>query len=191
MSETTIDRNLRPPAGRSTRLRLVHFLYGLAILVWSVITFGWSGLFFGIPILGTWTCIFTSRSRLTAFVRVCYVTVICFLLSAFLPPSLSHPEATRRSICGNNLNQIGLALHNYHDAYGAFPPAMVAAKDGRPMHSWRVLLLPFFEKQPQPKTRTLGDIAWSVLLPPFRNKQSLSDEYDFSDRRTAQTTSSF
>jgi len=49
--------------------------------------------------------------------------------------------------CKNNLKQIGLALHNYHDAYGCFPPAYVADADGRPMHSWRVLILPFMEEQ--------------------------------------------
>jgi hypothetical protein len=41
---------------------------------------------------------------------------------------------------------IGLALYNYHDTYGSFPPAYIADKDGKPMHSWRVLILPFLEK---------------------------------------------
>lgn len=49
--------------------------------------------------------------------------------------------------CSNNLKQIGLALHNYHDVYKSFPPAYVADASGRPMHSWRVLLLPFLEQQ--------------------------------------------
>jgi prepilin-type processing-associated H-X9-DG protein len=53
----------------------------------------------------------------------------------------------KRAKCANNLKQIGLALHSYHAAYGAFPPAYVADNSGRPMHSWRVLLLPFLEKQ--------------------------------------------
>lgn len=38
-----------------------------------------------------------------------------------------------------------MAVANYHDAYGAFPPAYVADADGKPMHSWRVLLLPYVE----------------------------------------------
>ena len=45
----------------------------------------------------------------------------------------------------NNLKQIGLALHNYHDDYGSFPPAYVADEQGKPMHSWRVLLLPYVD----------------------------------------------
>lgn len=36
-------------------------------------------------------------------------------------------------------------MHNYHEMNGAFPPACIADENGRPMHSWRVLLLPFIE----------------------------------------------
>jgi Protein of unknown function (DUF1559) len=51
------------------------------------------------------------------------------------------------AMCANNLKQIGLALHNYHEAYSAFPPAFIADESGRPMHSWRVLILPYLEEQ--------------------------------------------
>jgi prepilin-type processing-associated H-X9-DG protein len=61
--------------------------------------------------------------------------------------SRSRP-VSRRSQCKNNLKQIGLALYNYHDKYGSFPPAYVADENGRPIHSWRVLLLPFLEQVP-------------------------------------------
>ena len=53
----------------------------------------------------------------------------------------------RAGWCRNNLRQIGIALHNYHDTYGSFPPAYVADATGRPMHSWRVLILPFLEEE--------------------------------------------
>ena len=45
------------------------------------------------------------------------------------------------------MKQIVLALQNYHDAYGSFPPAYVTDQNGIPMHSWRVLILPFIEAQ--------------------------------------------
>ena len=45
------------------------------------------------------------------------------------------------------LNQIILALHNYHDVYGSFPPAYVADEQGQPMHSWRALILPYCDSQ--------------------------------------------
>lgn len=50
--------------------------------------------------------------------------------------------------CRNNLRQISLALFNYHDREGCFPPAYVADELGRPMHSWRVLILPWLDQQP-------------------------------------------
>jgi prepilin-type processing-associated H-X9-DG protein len=53
----------------------------------------------------------------------------------------------KRAHCMNNLKQIGMALHNYHDVYGCFPPPFIADAQGRPMHSWRVLILPFLEEQ--------------------------------------------
>jgi hypothetical protein len=46
----------------------------------------------------------------------------------------------------NNLKQIGIALHNFHDQYGHLPPAVVYGPDGKPWHSWRVLILPYVEQ---------------------------------------------
>lgn len=54
--------------------------------------------------------------------------------------------AARRVSSMNNLKQLALAMHNYHDAYGHFPPAAVIGPDGRPWHSWRTLILPFLEE---------------------------------------------
>jgi hypothetical protein len=45
--------------------------------------------------------------------------------------------------CKNHFKQIALALHEYHEQYGSFPPAYVAGANGQRWHSWRVLLLPF------------------------------------------------
>jgi hypothetical protein len=42
-----------------------------------------------------------------------------------------------------NLKALVTAMHKYHDTYGRFPPAVVYSRDGKPLHSWRVLLLPF------------------------------------------------
>jgi hypothetical protein len=45
----------------------------------------------------------------------------------------------------NNLKQIALALHNYHAVFKQFPPAVVRDKDGKPLYSWRVAILPYLE----------------------------------------------
>ncbi len=71
--------------------------------------------------------------------------VISVLLAFFMPSLAVAPEAARRSHCTNNLKQIALAMHNYHDKYGCLPPACTVDKAGRPLHSWRVLLLPFLD----------------------------------------------
>lgn len=57
-------------------------------------------------------------------------------------------ELARRTQCKNNLKQIGLALYNYHDTYGAFPPACTVDAEGRPLHSWRTLILPYLDQKP-------------------------------------------
>jgi hypothetical protein len=46
----------------------------------------------------------------------------------------------------NDLKQIGYALHNYRDTYGRFPPPAIYSKDGEPLLSWRVAILPFLEQ---------------------------------------------
>ena len=48
----------------------------------------------------------------------------------------------------NNLKQIALALSNYESARGEYPPAYTVDADGRPLHSWRTLILPYMEQQP-------------------------------------------
>ncbi|WP_254506764.1 DUF1559 family PulG-like putative transporter [Anatilimnocola floriformis] len=49
-------------------------------------------------------------------------------------------------ISQNNMKQLGLALHNYHDVHGSFPPAVVTDADGKPLYSGRVLLLPYMDQ---------------------------------------------
>lgn len=69
---------------------------------------------------------------------------ICFALA--LPAVSTAREALKRSQCINNIKQIMLAMHNYHDTNRGFPPAYTVDKNGRPLHSWRVLILPFVEQ---------------------------------------------
>jgi len=70
------------------------------------------------------------------------------LMAVLLPAVQAAREAARQAQCTNNLMQIGLAMHNYHDQYGCFPPAYLPDQNGKPMHSWRVLLLPYMEMKP-------------------------------------------
>jgi prepilin-type processing-associated H-X9-DG protein len=55
-------------------------------------------------------------------------------------------EAARRTQCVNNLKQIGLAMHNFHDKHKTFPSAYTKGADGKPLLSWRVQILPFLDQ---------------------------------------------
>jgi hypothetical protein len=66
--------------------------------------------------------------------------------SAYLAAKQKLMDAASQARSANNLKQIAIALHNYHDTYGAFPPAAVCGKKGNPQLSWRVLILPFIEQ---------------------------------------------
>ena len=67
------------------------------------------------------------------------------LLGLLLPAVQKVREAANRAQSANNLKQIGLAMHNYLSTHGTFPPAAVYSRDGKPLYSWRVLLLPYLQ----------------------------------------------
>lgn len=75
------------------------------------------------------------------------IAVIGGLVALLLPARRNAGEAARRSQCSNNLKQIALGLQNYHDSFGCFPPAYTVDASGKPLHSWRTLILPFIEQK--------------------------------------------
>jgi len=68
------------------------------------------------------------------------------LIALLLPAVQAAREAARRASSTNNLKQIGLAMHNYHDAKKQFPARANFDKQGKPLLSWRVHLLPYLEE---------------------------------------------
>jgi hypothetical protein len=73
----------------------------------------------------------------------------CLVFLAYFPPyaMVEHPDLDPCWVADMKLLEFGMAMHHYASQHeGRFPPAATFDKDGRPLHSWRVLLLPFLEK---------------------------------------------
>lgn len=68
------------------------------------------------------------------------------MIALLLPAVQSARSAARRTQSVNNLKQIGLAMHNYHDTFRGLPASYSTDEDGKPLLSWRVHILPFIEQ---------------------------------------------
>ncbi|WP_449301091.1 DUF1559 family PulG-like putative transporter [Pseudobythopirellula maris] len=78
------------------------------------------------------------------------IAIIGILVALLLPAVQAAREAARRMECGNHLKQIGLAIHNYESAHGAFPAGSKAIRGsslGPYTSTWTIEILPFIEEQ--------------------------------------------
>jgi prepilin-type processing-associated H-X9-DG protein len=86
--------------------------------------------------------------RLIVMAIIAVVIPIMTVLVTFLFAAVEGFGRTAyRAQCTNNFKQISLAILNYEDAYHALPPAYTVDAGGRPLHSWRTLILPYLEQQ--------------------------------------------
>src|SRR5262245_47588566 len=86
------------------------------------------------------------------------IAIIAVLVALLLPAVQQAREAARRSQCKNNLKQIGLAMHNYHEMASSFPPETIWSFDPtgtgtgpnkQPRnYTWLVMLLPYLDQAP-------------------------------------------
>jgi prepilin-type N-terminal cleavage/methylation domain-containing protein len=90
------------------------------------------------------------------------IAIIATLMGLLLPAVQKTRYAALRIKCANNLRQIGLALHNYHDTHEGFPPAQVIRWYPEYYWSWLARILPFIE---QDNALRLAE-AWRDSGPP-------------------------
>jgi Protein of unknown function (DUF1559) len=76
------------------------------------------------------------------------VGAIALMIPAYRQVGNAARQAALRAQGQNNLRQIGLALYNYHDAIGQFPPGGIYGEDGTDYHSWQTMILPYLDQSP-------------------------------------------
>ena len=105
------------------------------------------------------------RKAFTLIELLVVIAIIAILIALLLPAVQQAREAARRTQCKNNLKQIGVALHNYHDTHSVFPQGKVIDRDVRYAgcppwvngsgFSWRVMILPMIEQSALYNTNVL------------------------------------
>ncbi|WP_339748103.1 DUF1559 domain-containing protein [uncultured Rubinisphaera sp.] len=122
---------------------------------------------------------FAKRSAFTLIELLVVITVIAILVALLLPAVQQAREAARMTTCKNKLKQIGLALHNYHDAHTRFPPSAVAEHCDHLMASG----LPFNHNcaglPGDPIMFNAPRIPWSIMLLPYLEQGSAYDLLSF------------
>ncbi len=90
------------------------------------------------------------RRGMTLIELLVVIAMVAVLIALLLPAVQQAREAARRTTCKNNLRQIGIALHNYHEVHSTFPPGYIQDDLSDPYQhtgfGWGTMLLPFVEQ---------------------------------------------
>ena len=127
------------------------------------------------------------RTGFTLIELLVVIAIIAILIALLLPAVQQAREAARRTQCRNNLKQLGLALHNYHDTFNILPvcgPACpnLAVPLGNKRWGWAVMLLPYMDQAPLYNLFNFSRASWEgsnfqYLQQPQRGFLCPSDPY--------------
>lgn len=91
------------------------------------------------------------RPGFTLIELLVVIAIIAILIALLLPAVQQAREAARRTQCKNNIKQLGLALHNYHDNFLVFPPGVISSTTGGAPYQgwgWNAMILPYMDQAP-------------------------------------------
>ena len=119
----------------------------------------------------------TKRRGFTLIELLVVIAIIAILVALLLPAVQQAREAARRSSCKNNMKQIGLALHNYHDVHTTFPPGYISVDPVNTgstepgLYSWGAFILPYVEQAPLYDLLNVGNVRLqdNLAIPAIRS----------------------
>jgi len=110
---------------------------------------------------------FSARRGFTLIELLVVIAIIAVLIALLLPAVQSAREAARRAQCINNLKQIGIAMHNYHDQMGSFPPGDIS-------------ILPAGATVPVPWGTNASELGWRAFILPQMEGGNVYNSVNFS-----------